>query len=165
MSRRAADDCPDVTRSPCLRRRSGPPASKGRSTRAEEIGGRFDHILVDEYQDTNRLQASILLALRPKGQGLTVVGDDAQSIYSFRAATVRNILEFPKSFTPPAEIVTLDRNYRSTEPILAAANAVISLAAERYAKNLWTERRSAEGPQLVGSSTTSDRHPAPSSLP
>jgi DNA helicase-2/ATP-dependent DNA helicase PcrA len=109
---------------------------------AEEIGGRFDHILVDEYQDTNRLPASILLALKPKGQGLTVVGDDAQSIYSFRAATVRNILEFPKSFTPPAEVVTLDRNYRSTEPILAAANAVISLADERYAKNLWTERRS-----------------------
>jgi DNA helicase-2/ATP-dependent DNA helicase PcrA len=124
---------------------------------AEEIGGRFDHILVDEYQDTNRLQASILLALKPKGQGLTVVGDDAQSIYSFRAATVRNILEFPKSFTPPAEVVTLDRNYRSTEPILAAANAVISLAAERYAKNLWTERRSAERPQLVTVRDESDQ--------
>ncbi|WP_400765497.1 ATP-dependent helicase [Methylosinus sporium] len=124
---------------------------------AEEIGGRFDHILVDEYQDTNRLQASILLALKPKGQGLTVVGDDAQSIYSFRAATVRNILEFPKSFTPPAEVVTLDRNYRSTEPILAAANAVISLAAERYAKNLWTERRSAERPQLVAVRDESDQ--------
>ncbi|WP_024882358.1 ATP-dependent helicase [Methylosinus sp. LW3] len=124
---------------------------------AEEIGGRFDHILVDEYQDTNRLQASILLALKPKGLGLTVVGDDAQSIYSFRAATVRNILEFPKSFAPPAEIVTLDRNYRSTEPILAAANAVISLAAERYAKNLWTERRSSERPQLVTVRDESDQ--------
>ncbi len=62
---------------------------------AEEIGARFDHVLVDEYQDTNRLQASILLALKPEGRGLTVVGDDAQSIYSFRAATVRNILDFP----------------------------------------------------------------------
>ena len=90
---------------------------------ADDIGGRFDHVLVDEYQDTNRLQASILLALKPTGRGLTVVGDDAQSIYSFRAATVRNILDFPGQFSPPAKIVTLDRNYRSTQPILAAANA------------------------------------------
>jgi superfamily I DNA/RNA helicase len=95
--------------------------------------------------------------LKPKGQGLTVVGDDAQSIYSFRAATVRNIVEFPKSFTPPAEVVTLDRNYRSTEPILAAANAVISLAAERYAKNVWTERHSSERPQLVTVRDESDQ--------
>ena len=76
---------------------------------AAEIGARFDHVLVDEYQDTNRLQASILLALKPTGRGLTVVGDDAQSIYSFRAATVRNILDFPGHFTPPARIVTLER--------------------------------------------------------
>ena len=116
---------------------------------AEEIGGRFDHVLVDEYQDTNRLQSSILLALKPDGRGLTVVGDDAQSIYSFRAATVRNILDFPGSFSPPAAIVTLDRNYRSTQPILEAANGVIGLAAERFTKNLWTERLSAERPQLV----------------
>src|SRR3954452_7436395 len=80
---------------------------------AAEIGARFDHVLVDEYQDTNRLQASILLALKPSGQGMTVVGDDAQSIYSFRAATVRNILDFPGHFTPAARIVTLERNYRS----------------------------------------------------
>ena len=116
---------------------------------AEDIGGQFDHILVDEYQDTNRLQASILLALKPGGRGLTVVGDDAQSIYSFRAATVRNILEFPNAFSPAADIITLDRNYRSTQPILAAANGVIGLAAERFTKNLWTERHSAERPQLV----------------
>src|SRR6516162_6624405 len=73
---------------------------------AGDIARRFDHVLVDEYQDTNRLQASILLALKPSGSGLTVVGDDAQSIYSFRAATVRNILDFPGQFCPPAEIVT-----------------------------------------------------------
>src|ERR1700757_1869599 len=85
---------------------------------ADDVGGRFDHILVDEYQDTNRLQSSILSGLKPKGLGLTVVGDDAQSIYSFRAATVRNILDFPAQFSPKAEIVTLDRNYRSTQPIL-----------------------------------------------
>jgi DNA helicase-2/ATP-dependent DNA helicase PcrA len=116
---------------------------------AEEIGSRFDHVMVDEYQDTNRLQSSILLALKPGGRGLTVVGDDAQSIYSFRAATVRNILDFPGQFSPKAEIVTLDRNYRSTQPILAAANGVIGLAKERFTKNLWTDRASARKPQLV----------------
>ena len=116
---------------------------------AADLGGRFDHILVDEYQDTNRLQSSILLALKPDGHGLTVVGDDAQSIYSFRAATVRNILEFPSSFAPAADIVTLDRNYRSTAPILDAANAVIAEAEERFTKNLWTERQSNTKPQLV----------------
>jgi DNA helicase-2/ATP-dependent DNA helicase PcrA len=116
---------------------------------AQEIGGRFDHVMVDEYQDTNRLQATILLALKPDGRGLTVVGDDAQSIYSFRAATVRNILDFPDHFSPRAEIVTLDRNYRSTQPVLAAANGVIGLARERFTKNLWTERNSARLPRLV----------------
>jgi DNA helicase-2/ATP-dependent DNA helicase PcrA len=116
---------------------------------AAHIGERFDHVLVDEYQDTNRLQSSILLALKPSGAGLTVVGDDAQSIYAFRAATVRNILDFPSQFSPPAAIITLDRNYRSTQPILAAANGVIGLAAERFTKNLWTERQSAELPALV----------------
>ncbi|RUU31128.1 MULTISPECIES: ATP-dependent helicase [unclassified Mesorhizobium] len=113
------------------------------------LGGRFDHVLVDEYQDTNRLQASILTALKPDGSGLTVVGDDAQSIYSFRAAEVRNILDFPKQFARPAEIVMLERNYRSTETVLAAANAVIGEASERFTKNLWTERKSAEKPKLV----------------
>ena len=116
---------------------------------AQDVGGRFDHVLVDEYQDTNRVQSSILLALKPSGAGLTVVGDDAQSIYSFRAATVRNILDFPNQFSPRAEIVTLDRNYRSTQPILAAANGVIGLAKERFTKNLRTERLSSQKPQLV----------------
>jgi DNA helicase-2/ATP-dependent DNA helicase PcrA len=116
---------------------------------ARQIAERFDHVLVDEYQDTNRLQASVLLALRPNGRGLTVVGDDAQSIYSFRAATVRNILDFPGHFCPPADVVTLEQNYRSTQPILNAANAVIGLADERFTKNLWSERKSAERPQIV----------------
>src|SRR6201999_1330828 len=79
----------------------------------------------------------------------TVVGDDAQSIYSFRAATVRNILDFPAQFSPRAEIITLDRNYRSTQPILSAANGVIDLASERFTKNLWTERASPAKPRLV----------------
>ncbi|KTR93496.1 ATP-dependent DNA helicase, partial [Methylobacterium radiotolerans] len=92
---------------------------------------------------------SILLALKPAGHGLTVVGDDAQSIYSFRAATVRNILDFPSQFSPAAEIVTLDRNYRSTQPILSAANGVISLAKARFTKNLWSDRTSTRKPLLV----------------
>jgi DNA helicase-2/ATP-dependent DNA helicase PcrA len=126
-------------------------------TIAADLAERFDHVLVDEYQDTNRLQASILLALKPQGDGLTVVGDDAQSIYSFRAATVRNILEFPEAFTPPARIVTLDRNYRSTQPILEAANAVISESRERFTKNLWTERLASEKPRLVTVKSEADQ--------
>jgi DNA helicase II / ATP-dependent DNA helicase PcrA len=116
---------------------------------AADLGARFDHVLVDEYQDTNALQAEILLGLKPDGRGLTVVGDDAQSIYAFRAATVRNILDFPGHFSPPAAVITLERNYRSTQPILAASNAVIDLAAERFTKNLWSDRASAERPALV----------------
>lgn len=114
-----------------------------------EIGARFDHVLVDEYQDTNRLQAAILLGMKPDGSGVTVVGDDAQSIYSFRAATVRNILDFPGQFDPPADIVSLERNYRSTQTILDASNAVIELASERHTKKLWTERISSERPKLI----------------
>jgi len=116
---------------------------------AAQVGGRFDHVLVDEYQDTNLLQAAILRAMKPDGRGLTVVGDDAQSIYSFRGATVRNILDFPQQFGQPARIVTLERNYRSTQPILDVSNALIAGAAERHAKTLWTDKPSAGRPQLV----------------
>jgi DNA helicase-2/ATP-dependent DNA helicase PcrA len=116
---------------------------------AAEIGARFRHVLVDEYQDTNRLQASVLLALKPDGRGLTVVGDDAQAIYAFRGATVRNILDFPRCFDPPAAVVTLEQNYRSTQPILDASNAVIGLAAERFTKNLFSARASSARPRLL----------------
>jgi DNA helicase-2/ATP-dependent DNA helicase PcrA len=114
-----------------------------------ELGALFDHVLVDEYQDTNRLQAAILTGMKPDGQGVMVVGDDAQSIYAFRGATVRNILDFPKQFSQPARIVTLERNYRSTQPILDASNALIAAAVERHAKTLWTDKTSSERPQLV----------------
>ena len=124
---------------------------------AADLSSRFDHVLVDEYQDTNKLQASILLAMKPDGQGLTVVGDDAQSIYSFRGATVRNILDFPDHFDPPAKCITLERNYRSTQPILAASNAVIDLATERYTKNLWTDKGSAQRPRLVSVADEADQ--------
>jgi DNA helicase-2/ATP-dependent DNA helicase PcrA len=115
---------------------------------AAAIGTRFDHVLVDEYQDTNRAQAAILAALKPDGRGLTVVGDDAQAIYAFRAAELRNILDFPARFDPPARVVTLTRNYRSTQPILDASNAVIARAPERFTKDLWSDR-TGERPQLV----------------
>ena len=91
---------------------------------AAEIGAQFDHILVDEYQDTNVLQAGILKGLRPSGEGLTVVGDDAQAIYSFRAATVENILGFPDRFAN-TQVIALEENYRSTQPVLDAANVLM----------------------------------------
>ena len=112
------------------------------------ISERFDHILVDEYQDTNPLQADILASLRPNGDGLMVVGDDAQAIYAFRSATVVNILEFPKRF-PGTTIVKLERNYRSTRPILEATNAVIALSPQRHEKMLWTERVGGPLPSLL----------------
>ncbi|MGA2500226.1 MAG: ATP-dependent helicase [Tepidisphaeraceae bacterium] len=115
---------------------------------AAEVRARFDHVLVDEYQDTNLLQAGILERLRPAGRGLTVVGDDAQAIYSFRAATVHNILDFPRVF-PGAEVLKLERNYRSTQPILDAANAVIAQSPQRYHKELFTTRTSLQKPRLV----------------
>jgi DNA helicase-2/ATP-dependent DNA helicase PcrA len=116
---------------------------------AAQIRSRFDHVLVDEYQDTNPLQAEILFMLKPKGRGLTVVGDDAQAIYSFRAATVRNILDFPNQCRPKARVITLEENYRSTQPILKAANKVIGFARERYTKNLFSMRPSQQKPYLT----------------
>lgn len=114
----------------------------------ERIGGLYDHILVDEYQDTNVLQARILAGMCAGHSNITVVGDDAQSIYSFRGANFRNILDFPKQFTG-ATVVTLEQNYRSTPPILGLTNTLISRAAERYTKNLRTERTGGEDPWLV----------------
>jgi DNA helicase II / ATP-dependent DNA helicase PcrA len=116
---------------------------------AAAVGERFDHVLVDEYQDTNVLQAEILLRMKPDGRGLTVVGDDAQSIYSFRAAEVENILRFPGQFTPPAEIVTLEENYRSVQPVLDAANALMRGAARQFRKELRSARPSAQKPYYV----------------
>ncbi len=114
-----------------------------------EIGRGFDHVLVDEFQDTNALQAEILHALKPDGAGVTVVGDDAQSIYSFRAADVGNILDFPRRFDPPAARVTLDRNYRSVQPVLDAANALIGQAKRQYPKTLGAARGQGARPRLV----------------
>jgi DNA helicase-2/ATP-dependent DNA helicase PcrA len=119
------------------------------SSGAQQVGERFDHVLVDEYQDTNALQAQMLTRMKPDGRGMAVVGDDAQSIYSFRAATVRNILDLPDQFSPPARVVTLERNYHSTEPILDACNAVIAQAGEGFRKRLFSKEPPGERPQLV----------------
>jgi DNA helicase-2/ATP-dependent DNA helicase PcrA len=116
---------------------------------ASELGTWFDHILVDEYQDTNILQADILNAIKPDGVGVTVVGDDAQSIYSFRAAEVDNILGFPDQYIPAARIVSLEENYRSTQPILDSANCLIAEADRQYKKNLFSSRKGGGRPTYV----------------
>ena len=119
---------------------------------AQDVDALYDHVLVDEYQDTNSLQAEILLALKPAGDGLCVVGDDAQAIYSFRAANIENILDFPSRFSPPAHVVTLEDNYRSTQPILDAANRLMAEASRQYQKELRAHRgtgKSAARPRHV----------------
>jgi DNA helicase-2/ATP-dependent DNA helicase PcrA len=112
------------------------------------MAGLYDHVLVDEYQDTNLLQARVLRGMCRGHRNITVVGDDAQSIYSFRGAHFRNILDFPRQF-PGTTLVTLAQNYRSTQPILALSNVLISRAEERFTKDLWTSREGGEKPWLV----------------
>jgi DNA helicase-2/ATP-dependent DNA helicase PcrA len=120
---------------------------------ADSYRRRFRHILVDEYQDTNPAQYALIKALAgdgaggPTGAELTVVGDADQSIYAFRGATVRNIVEFEKDF-PNADTILLEQNYRSTQNILDAANAVIANNDDRRDKKLWTSEGSGE--QIVG---------------
>jgi len=112
------------------------------------LGGAYDHILVDEYQDVNGLQVDIVRSLRTACRELTVVGDDFQAIYSFRAASARHILDFPAHF-PDAATVTLERNYRSSGPILAVANAVSAQDRVGFRKALWTAREGGVEPELV----------------
>ncbi|MEO0437723.1 MAG: ATP-dependent helicase [Pseudomonadota bacterium] len=122
---------------------------------AKAVGARFDHVLVDEYQDTNVLQADILRAMKPEGTGLTVVGDDAQSIYSFRAADVENILSFPKQYSPSAKVIKLEQNYRSTQPVLDVANALMRESSRAYQKDLYSLKKRGLMPQFV---TLEDDH-------
>ncbi len=112
------------------------------------VRAQFDQVLVDEYQDTNALQADLLDRLCPGGRGLTVVGDDAQAIYGFRAASVRNILDFP-ALHPGTRTVVLAENYRSTPELLEATNRVIAQARERHPKDLWSRRPSGERAELI----------------
>ncbi len=108
----------------------------------------FDHVLVDEYQDTNRIQADILHLLAGPSGNVTVVGDDAQAIYSFRAATIDNIATFCDRFEG-ARVVTLDQSYRSTPSILAAANTVMAAAPDVIERRLWSSRPDGAEPELV----------------
>jgi DNA helicase-2/ATP-dependent DNA helicase PcrA len=112
------------------------------------IGNDFDHVLVDEYQDVNGLQVDIVAGMHSTRPGLTVVGDDFQAIYGFRSASARHILDFPKRF-PDAHTSKLERNYRSTTPILAVANAVSAQDRGGFAKELWTEREGGTPPELT----------------
>src|ERR1700761_9453453 len=116
---------------------------------AQALSANFDHVLVDEYQDTSSLQSEIVQALKPDGAGVTVVGDDAQAIYSFRAAAVENILGFAERFKPKADIVVLSQNYRSTQPILDSANALMSEGARQHRKTLLGMRQSTVRPAYV----------------
>jgi DNA helicase-2/ATP-dependent DNA helicase PcrA len=118
------------------------------SPQAGTIRGLFDHVLVDEYQDTNKIQADILRHLCGGQGNVTVVGDDAQAIYSFRAASIENMIEFPETF-PATTVVKLEQNYRSTPEILDAANAVIAEATDSFPKRLWSDRPAGTRPSLV----------------
>src|SRR5271163_22422 len=116
---------------------------------AQSLAKNFEHVLVDEYQDTSSLQGEIIQALKPDGKGVTVVGDDAQAIYSFRAAAVENILGFAERFKPKAEMVVLSQNYRSTQPILDAANVLMSEGPRQHRKTLLATRQSGQKPLYV----------------
>jgi len=118
----------------------------------ERISRQFSYVLVDEYQDTNKLQDSIVKKLSSVHQNLLVVGDDSQSIYSFRGATVRNILDFPKAF-PQCRMFRLESNYRSVAPILDLANSVIRHNSERFEKTLRPVRKGGTKPILVPTSS------------
>ena len=115
---------------------------------AERLSHTYRYIMVDEYQDTNRLQAEIVRLLAHVHDNVMAVGDDAQSIYSFRGATVRNIFEFPDLF-PDTKIIKLEENYRSTQPILDLSNEIILQAKESYTKNLFTKKDSGFQPALI----------------
>ena len=112
------------------------------------LSDQFRFIMVDEYQDTNRLQSDIVRGLACTHDNVMAVGDDAQSIYSFRGANFRNIMDFPKRF-PGTTLIPLEENYRSTQPILRLTNEIISRAAERYEKRLFSRKSKGEAPLLV----------------
>ena len=111
----------------------------GREGLAERFRERYRYIMVDEYQDTNRVQARLVRLLAGEAGNVMAVGDDAQSIYAFRGADVRNILDFPKLF-PGTRVIRLEENYRSTQPVLDVANAVLAPASEGFRKNLFTTK-------------------------
>ncbi len=116
---------------------------------AQSLSKNFDHVLIDEYQDTSSLQGDIVHALKPDGKGITVVGDDAQAIYSFRAAAVENILGFADRYKPKADVIVLAQNYRSTQQVLDCANALMADGARQHRKTLLGTRQSPQKPFYV----------------
>ena len=114
----------------------------------DRISSRYHYIMVDEYQDTNTIQAEILYLLTRTNQNIMVVGDDAQSIYAFRGANFRNIIDFPKRF-PATRIVSLEENYRSNQPVLTLTNAIIERAREKFTKNLFSQKKDGAKPVIV----------------
>ncbi|MBO4890579.1 MAG: UvrD-helicase domain-containing protein, partial [Lachnospiraceae bacterium] len=118
----------------------------------ENYQNRFRFIMVDEYQDTNTAQFELIRLLAAKNRNICVVGDDDQSIYKFRGANIRNILDFEKVY-PDAKVVKLEQNYRSTQTILDAANAVISNNSGRKAKSLWTDKGEGERIRFIYTDT------------
>ncbi len=122
---------------------------------AERVAAQYDYLMVDEYQDTNHLQAAIVRLLARNHDNVMVVGDDSQSIYSFRGARFKNIIEFPELF-PGARLIKIEQNYRSTQPILDLTNHIIAGAAESYTKCLFTENREGPRPRLIRS--TDEKH-------
>jgi DNA helicase-2/ATP-dependent DNA helicase PcrA len=114
----------------------------------EKYNDRYKYILVDEYQDTNSLQLALIKFLTEKQQNICVVGDDAQSIYGFRQADIRNILEFEQHF-PDAKVILLEQNYRSTQTILDTADAIISNNINQKKKKLWTRMTAATASFII----------------
>jgi DNA helicase-2/ATP-dependent DNA helicase PcrA len=120
------------------------------------LSRRFQYLMVDEYQDTNRLQAELVQLLAYSHQNVMAVGDDSQSIYSFRGANFRNIMDFPRLF-PGTRIIKLEENYRSTQPILDLANAIIAGARDKYTKCLFTRRADGSRPRLFRAATENEQ--------
>jgi DNA helicase-2/ATP-dependent DNA helicase PcrA len=121
---------------------------KTRADLRERISSSYHYIMVDEYQDTNKIQAEILYLLTGAHQNIMVVGDDSQSIYAFRGANFKNIMQFPNMF-PETRVITLEENYRSVQPILNLTNVIIDAATEKYSKTLFTRRSGGNTPVLV----------------
>jgi DNA helicase-2/ATP-dependent DNA helicase PcrA len=122
----------------------------------DRISSSYRYVMVDEYQDTNKIQAEILYRLTAVNKNIMVVGDDSQSIYAFRGANFKNIMQFPQMF-PGTRVITLEENYRSVQPILNLTNTIIERAKEKYSKKLFTRRSGGLAPVLVNSQDENDQ--------
>ena len=129
---------------------------KEKSQVRKELNHKYTHIMVDEYQDTNAIQADTVKWLGHEHRNVMVVGDDSQSIYSFRGADYRNMLDFPAHY-PECKVIKLEQNYRSTQPILSLTNALMEQAQEKYTKCLYTQREGGQKPVVVDTQTAHEQ--------